>query len=112
MGRNVPDCLSAIHGNVPACTVPRSDAVVPDSPIERAAALVGPRVTVVDMNSLICRPQRCLPVVGNVVVYLDEHHLTEAYTRTLEPYLQARLLAVPALRRASVGARALPGTPQ
>ena len=36
-------------------------------------------------------------VVGNVLVYRDRHHLTNAYTRTLEPYLEQRLLATDAL---------------
>jgi peptidoglycan/LPS O-acetylase OafA/YrhL len=96
MGHNVPDCLSSIHGSVQACTVSRSDALAQDSPIRRAAALTGPGATVIDMNPLICRPTTCPPVIGNVLVYLDQHHLTETYTRTLQPYLRAKLLTVPA----------------
>jgi hypothetical protein len=44
------------------------------------------------MNPLVCGPTVCAPVVGNVVVYRDSHHLTNTYSKTLEPYLLRRLL--------------------
>ena len=34
------------------------------------------KVTVVNANSLICGPKVCAPVVGNVLVFGDRHHLT------------------------------------
>ena len=46
------------------------------------------------MNSLICGRVRCQPVVGNVLVYQDNHHLTSTYTLTIAPYLEERLLEV------------------
>jgi hypothetical protein len=104
MGINEPDCLSSVHGSVASCSVPRRDAVHSDGPVERAAALVGgPAVHLVDMNSLICGTTTCSPVVGNVVVYLDQHHLTQTYTETVEPFLERRLLAIPALRPPASG---------
>ena len=97
MGHNVPDCLSSARGSTAACSVPRSDAVKADGPLEEAAALV-PQAHFIDVNSLICGKSTCSPVVGNVIVYLDQHHLTQTYTETVEPFLEQRLLAVPALR--------------
>ncbi len=98
MGRDVPDCLSGRDGTVQSCGVARVAALRPDSAVERAVALFGRGAELVDLNSLICGPSRCAPVVGNVIVYLDSHHLTRTYTRTLEPYLQRKLLATIALR--------------
>jgi hypothetical protein len=44
------------------------------------------------MNSLICEPTTCPAVVGNVLVYFDDDHLTQAYALTLTPYLSAKLM--------------------
>ncbi len=46
------------------------------------------------MNSLICGPVNCPPVVGNVLVYQDSHHLTSTYALTTAPYLEQDLLKV------------------
>jgi hypothetical protein len=47
---------------------------------------------VVNANSLICGPQVCAPVVGNVLVYGDRHHLTGPYSKSTAPFLQPLLL--------------------
>jgi hypothetical protein len=44
------------------------------------------------MNALICGPVSCPPIVGNVLVYQDNHHLTGTYALTIAPYLEKRLL--------------------
>lgn len=98
MGNNMPDCLSGRNGTVQSCSVPRTTAVQPNTPLERTVQLIGHGAELVDMNPLICSPGTCAPVVGNVVVYLDTHHLTETYTRTAEPYLEKKLLTTQALR--------------
>ena len=36
----------------------------------------------------------CPPIVGNILVYQDSHHLTGAYALTTAPYLEKRLLKV------------------
>jgi hypothetical protein len=50
-------------------------------------------VGLITMNSFICAPTTCAPVVGNVLVYRDAHHLTGTYITTLRPYLE--IAAVP-----------------
>lgn len=67
------------------CAVPRSRAVQPD-PAETAAQ-GDPRATVVDLNHAICTSDECLPVVGGVLVFKDEHHLTRTFSETLAPQL-------------------------
>jgi peptidoglycan/LPS O-acetylase OafA/YrhL len=94
IGMNGPDCV-AQHGPFsPKCSVPRSEADPPGRPISYAEQAVGGTVPVISMNSLICEPATCTAVVGNVLVYFDRHHLTQAYALTLTPYLSARLMAV------------------
>jgi hypothetical protein len=62
------------------------------SPVSYAAKLTAGLVSVVDANSLICAPLVCAPVVGNVLVYSDRHHLTWPYSKSTAPFLERLLL--------------------
>jgi hypothetical protein len=71
----------------PACALPRRTALPPD-PAAAAARLVGrPRLRTVDFSRFFCGSRRCFPVVGGVLVYKDENHLTPLFAETLGPYL-------------------------
>ncbi len=74
------------------CATRTSQAIVATSPIQWAARQLHGAVPVIDMNSLICGPSKCEPVVGNVLVYFDSHHMTASYSQTLTPYLAKRLV--------------------
>jgi hypothetical protein len=97
---DVPACVAKYGAAASKCTLPRAKAIEPDPPTSYAAKLLGGKVPVIDMNSLICGPSKCAPVVGNVLVYLDSHHLTESYGTTLAPFLEQRLLAASPVLRA------------
>jgi hypothetical protein len=56
------------------------------------------RAELIDVNSLICEPTICPPIVGNVVVYRDTHHLTQTYIGSLAPYFLRKLEATDAVR--------------
>ena len=99
MGLDVPDCLSRPGAQPADCSVPAATAVLAETPVLVAARALGDAVTLIDLNRYICGPQVCEAVVGNVVVYIDQHHLTTTYASTIRPYLERRLLAVPGLRR-------------
>jgi peptidoglycan/LPS O-acetylase OafA/YrhL len=77
-----------------ACSLPRTDAVVPD-PIATAADHAGGRVQAIDMDNYFCTSSRCDPVIGHVMVYRDTSHMTTTYSTTLGPYLAAKLSATP-----------------
>jgi hypothetical protein len=96
---DVPSCVARYGPAGTQCELRRPRALRPDPPTSYAARLLGGKVPVIDMNSLICGPSKCAPVVGNILVYLDSHHLTQTYSITLAPYLEQRLLATsPVLR--------------
>jgi len=90
VGLDAPDCIS--DHSVANCTVPKAKAVAQDPPTVDATRAAGGTVPLIDMNSLICGPATCAPVVGNVLVYQDSHHLTSQYALTTTPYLEDRLL--------------------
>jgi peptidoglycan/LPS O-acetylase OafA/YrhL len=90
---DVPTCVDQHPSDLAECAVPASTAILRDSPVTDAAKLMNGKVTVVNANSLICGPQVCAPVVGNVLVYGDRHHLTGPYSKSTAPFLEPLLLA-------------------
>jgi hypothetical protein len=83
----VTQAMSAKRSAGPACRVPRSEAMAPDPEVTAARRLGSKKVQVVDMTRYICDPRWCEPVIGGVLVYKDQNHLTEVYGKTLAPYL-------------------------
>ena len=94
MGLNVPDCLSKNPSSPAKCTVPAARAIKRNLPTVFAARAAAGSVPLINMNPLICGPVSCPPVIGNVLVYQDSHHLTSTYALTTAPYLERRLLKV------------------
>ena len=82
------DCVEDLGPEAAECTR-TADAVLADR--NPAAGLEGGDVRVADLTPYLCPDGVCLPVIGGVVVYLDDNHLTATYARTLAPAL-ARLL--------------------
>ena len=89
---DVPTCVDQHPADPAQCDVPVSAAIRPDSPVTDAARLMNGKVTVVNANSLICGPKVCAPVVGNVLVFGDRHHLTGPYSKSTAPFLEPLLL--------------------
>jgi hypothetical protein len=57
----------------------------------RAARRAGVRV--VDPQKILCEKGRCPAVIGNVLVYRNDYHLTATFARTLAPWLGRKLRA-------------------
>ena len=51
----------------------------------------GGTVVPLEVNDLVCPEEICTPVIGNVVVSLDEDHLTGTYGATMQDAVDARL---------------------
>ena len=97
MGKDVPDCLSKPGATPDDCDRKRSKAVGEGTPVQVAAAKVR-KATYIDLNDHLCGPKWCKPVVGNIVVYIDSHHVTRTYSRTAGVYLVKKLEKLDALR--------------
>nr|WP_026119058.1 acyltransferase family protein [Nocardiopsis ganjiahuensis] len=86
---DAPDCLS--ESTPRECAVPPAESMAEQSPLDGVGL---PANTVpLDLTDLLCEPDACHPVVGNVLVYWDAGHITTTYMRTLAPELEKRLLA-------------------
>jgi hypothetical protein len=88
----VPDCLSAHLGDPRACSRSRTEAVQLAGRRRLVARTARARgATVIDPLPWFCTATTCPVIVGNILVYKDQHHITTAYSRLLAPLLAARL---------------------
>ena len=94
VGLDVPECVTDNPSSPGKCAVAKSKAIKPDLPTVYATRAASGTVPLIDMNSLICGRAICPPIVGNILVYQDAHHLTSTYALTTAPFLEARLLKV------------------
>lgn len=79
---NTPLCLERNRDRPSACDTPRATAFGPENdPLVEAGEAVG-KPSVVDLTPWLCPGTTCPAVVGNVVVYRD-NHLTNSYVKTL-----------------------------
>jgi hypothetical protein len=82
-GLPVPDCVEDSLGSLQSCATDRSSAIsVQPEEIESAASGLS-NVTVVDMNDLICPQATCPAVIGGILVYRDDRHITATYAKSL-----------------------------
>jgi hypothetical protein len=85
----VPECVERNGPYSPACQLPRAEAADASSDPVLLAARGLPGVDVVDLTDHLCNSTICPAVVGNVLVYRD-NHITDTFARTLTgPLMQA-----------------------
>ncbi|MEY2915617.1 MAG: hypothetical protein RL454_546 [Actinomycetota bacterium] len=74
------------------CAVSREQGLTPSDPMPGAVAAF-PNVVVADLTDSFCDSKTCPPVVGNIVVYRDNSHITSTWAKHLEPVLEASIPA-------------------
>lgn len=89
---SMPDCIQTNGINSARCTFPREDIYSAVPPYEKVAG-VPAGVTLVDTADAICTATTCPPVIGNVLVYLDNNHLTRSYATTMAGRIESQVLA-------------------
>lgn len=88
---DTPSCL-AEGGSAADCGTPRSMALEPTNP---TLAILGtnPNILPLDLSEGLCTKDMCPPVIGNLVVYNDWHHLSATFVRSLAPELWRQMNA-------------------
>jgi peptidoglycan/LPS O-acetylase OafA/YrhL len=80
-------CMASVNAVAP-CVPTRAQALAKSEPLlqaeRRAIDQVG-HVSTLDMTDVVCGPHVCPLQVGNTLVYVDTHHLTDAFVATHEP---------------------------
>lgn len=88
--KNAVDCLALRADNVQACSQPveRATAATYNDVERQVAESAG--VPFIDVTPWFCAAT-CSPVIGNMVVYTNDYHVTATYVRQLPDELQAAL---------------------
>jgi peptidoglycan/LPS O-acetylase OafA/YrhL len=82
-GRDVPACLSKHPSDIRACLFTQDAADNREIGIaERVAAEVS-GAQLIDLTANICTEWPCSPISGSVLIYRDEDHMTETFSRSL-----------------------------
>ncbi|MFB7894110.1 acyltransferase family protein [Microbacterium sp. NPDC056044] len=86
---DMESCVQSATDQMPgsACEMPPTAAFSRNDPFAAAAALAGPGGSAIDMSAAYCANDSCPAVIGNVLVYRDQHHITATYSQSLGPYL-------------------------
>ena len=89
---NVPECVSNHVSNVSECDRDR-EAAFGDARRRKliAAAARENRAVVVDPSRWMCTDERCPVIVGNVLVYKDDSHISATYSKLVAPILEQRI---------------------
>ena len=72
------------------CTVKRAAVFSDEDPIVLAAR-EEPSVAFLDFSDAICSTDSCAPIVGNVLVWRDNEHLTATHASSLDGVLGTAL---------------------
>lgn len=88
-GVNVPDCIA--KDGVDSCSGTTADWHSTDPMAKAARDLDLKTQTVIDPTDQLCPDGKCASAIGGVVVYFDGSHMTATYSKTLAPWLQAKL---------------------
>jgi peptidoglycan/LPS O-acetylase OafA/YrhL len=92
MGFDVPACVEE-NEEVPLeeCSRPTADLLPEESAWEK---LESPpeNVYYADLSDYFCEEDVCNPIIGNVLVYRDSHHITGTFSKSLAPVLQVELM--------------------
>ncbi len=86
---DVPGCVSSHLRHVSACMNPRSEAIKPGRLSAELDVAVAHHAAFVPTGDWLCTSTECPVVIGNLLVYRDNSHMTTATSLWLEPYLQA-----------------------
>jgi peptidoglycan/LPS O-acetylase OafA/YrhL len=89
---SVPDCVQQNSADVESCGVDRQ-AVYADPPPYAQLTDVPPNVSFLDVSDLVCDGARCPAEIGNVLVYLDDNHISAAYSTSMASLVEDRMLA-------------------
>ncbi|WP_134714902.1 acyltransferase family protein [Saccharomonospora xinjiangensis] len=85
------ECVQKHGADAPRCAGVRADLLSPHPPYLDMEG-VPPTVSFLDFSDYFCDAQTCPPVIGNVLVYLDDNHVTATYLETMSPIVETRLV--------------------
>ncbi|WP_089154198.1 SGNH hydrolase domain-containing protein [Micromonospora sp. NBS 11-29] len=95
LDRIAPECVLTNRRKLTRCATARADAFrVGSSAAHKLAATRTPNVHLVDLTDAVCPGDPCPAVIGEVLVFRDNNHLTGTYVMTLAPRLRTALTRI------------------
>jgi peptidoglycan/LPS O-acetylase OafA/YrhL len=91
---DVPSCVAAHLRSLTRCNTDRSDAVRDHWLAADATVAAAYDAQLITTGDWLCAAEECPVVLGDVLLYRDESHLTTDAAELLEPYVDASLRAV------------------
>jgi hypothetical protein len=91
---DIPSCLAGNLSNVPACMDSRDGAVRPDRLAAEREVAAAYDADFIPTSDWMCTDSACPVIVGNVLMYRDNSHITATASELLSPYLEAAVKAV------------------
>lgn len=85
-GQDIPSCLSRNYTDVPRCAFGPTSGIRADM-TELRTDLDNSGEHVVWVRQWFCTDTYCPPIVGNILVYRDNNHMTVEYARFIAPLL-------------------------
>lgn len=93
MGFDTSDCVARHLDDPAACTTDFRRSLAERPPYETEPGI--PESTeFLDFSDYVCPDGRCPAVIGNVMVYYDDSHMTATYSATLAPIVEEEILRV------------------
>ncbi len=87
---SMPDCVHRNGLDPAVCGSDRAALYAPEPPWAGIPDV--PRnVAFVDIADAVCTPDRCPAVIGDVLVYLDDNHLTATYATSMAPLIEQQV---------------------
>jgi hypothetical protein len=87
----VPDCLSTHLTSATACTTPLSVGVNDPGMASEQATVTSAGGLYLDVQPWFCASTTCAAMVGNLLVYRDDNHITATYAAYLGPAMTDEL---------------------
>jgi peptidoglycan/LPS O-acetylase OafA/YrhL len=91
-GFDVAACVAERTPDDPACARDRDDVLPSDASYTTMPNVPG-NVSFLDFTDYICGMDVCPATVGNVLVYMDDNHLTATFLTTLSPIVDKQMSA-------------------
>lgn len=89
MNTDIPLCVE--ENDSDQCSEPRKDVLSAIPPWENTENIPD-NVYFADMSEYFCDDETCPPVIGNVLVYRDRHHISTIYSETMAPALEEHIV--------------------
>ena len=88
---DVPECVAVNQDNLTECTEERGDALDASAYYDMKGAAESSGTDTVDLTDKFCSSESCSPVIGDVLVWRDKHHMTATYAESLTDSLEEEL---------------------